>query len=71
MSLRGYLFLKLKTAKSRVPSVPKKPRVTTVMNSQHVTVSKTMPKSATQNFFSYFLIIQKENQLKTFCFSSI
>ena len=70
MSLRGYLFLKLKTAKNRFLQYLKSP-----MSQQLWTVN--MLKGPKQGriwkveFFSYFLIIHKENQLKKFCFSSI
>ena len=40
----------------------KKPRVRTLMDSQHVKGCKTLLKSARQNFLSNSLIIQKENQ---------
>ena len=40
----------------------KKPRVRTLMDSQHVKGCETLLKSARQNFLSNSLIIQKENQ---------
>ena len=50
MSLRGYLFLKLKTAKSWVTLIPKKSRIRTLMDSQHVTESESLHKCARQYF---------------------
>ena len=44
--------------------MPKKPRVRMLMDSQHVKGSEILLKSARQYFLSYFLIIQKKNQLK-------
>ena len=46
MSLRGYLFLKLQTAKSALTSMPKKPRLRTLMESQCLGRSETLLKSA-------------------------
>ena len=51
--------------------MPKKAGVRTFMDSQHVKRSETLLKSGTAEFLSYFLIIQKENQLKKVCLSSI
>ena len=49
----------------------KKPRVRTLMDSQHVEGSKTLLKSARQYFCHIFCITLKENELEKFCLSSI
>ena len=51
--------------------MPKKPRVRTLMGLKHGKGSETLPKSAWQYFFSYFLIRMKENQAEKFRLSSI
>ena len=50
MSLGSYLFLNLLTAKDGVIEMPKKPRVRTLMDSQHVNGSQKLLKSARQYF---------------------
>ena len=45
MTLRGFLFLNLETAKSRVSYMLKKPRVRTLKESRHVQGSETLLKS--------------------------
>ena len=54
MSLRGYLFLKLYTAKSAVTSMPKTPRVRILMGSQHAKASKTLLNCPRQDFCHIF-----------------
>ena len=54
MSLRGYLFLKLNTAKNGINSMSKKPCVKTLMDSQHVRGLETLHKSAMQYFGHIF-----------------
>ena len=44
--------------------MPKKPRVTTLMNSQHVKGSETLLKSARQNFFQIFRLFRKKIRSK-------
>ena len=54
MSLAGYFFLKLKTSKIRVTSMPKKALVRTLMDSEHVKGSERLLKSARQYFCHIF-----------------
>ena len=48
-----------------------KPRIRTLMDSQHVKGFETLHKFASQYFLSYFLVTLKENHLGKLCFSSI
>ena len=60
MGLGGYGPLKLQAAKSGVTELPKKPRVRTLMNSQHVKVSETLVKQARQYFCHIFRSLIKK-----------
>ena len=51
--------------------MPKKQRVRTVMESQHVKVSQRLLKSARQYFCHIFSIIREGYQLHEFCGSSM
>ena len=66
MSLRGYLFLNLYTAKSRVTEMPKKPRVKILMHIQHVKGSETHLTSARKYFCDIFLSFRKKISAKNF-----
>ena len=59
--LRGEFFLKLKSAKSGITSMPKKPRVRTLMDGQHVKGTKRLLKYARQ----YFSLIFDHSQIKS------
>ena len=56
MRLRGYLFLKLLTAKIRVSYMHKKPRVRTPMDSKHVKGSKGCNYLQIKKHFLNFLL---------------
>ena len=43
--------------------MPEKPRIRTLMDSQHVKGFETLHKFASQYFLSYFLVTLKENHL--------
>ena len=66
MSLRGYLFLNLYTAKSRVTEMPKKPCVKILMHIQHVKGSETHLTSARKYFCDIFLSFRKKISAKNF-----
>ena len=51
--------------------MPKKPRVRTLMGSQHAKGSETLLKSAWQYFSRIFFISMRENQLEKRCLSNI
>ena len=57
MSLIADSFPKLFTAKWLVTSMPRTPRVRTLMESQHVKVSKTLLRSSRQKLYQTFLSI--------------
>ena len=54
MSQRGYLLLKLQTAKSGVTEMPKKRSARTLVDSQRVKGSETLLKSEQQYFSHVF-----------------
>ena len=54
MSQRGYLLLKLQTAKSGVTQMPKKRSARTLVDSQRVKGSETLLKSEQQYFSHIF-----------------
>ena len=60
MNFRGFLFLKLKTAKIGVILMPKKPRVITLIDRQHVKGSETLHESPPQFFCHIFWWLWKE-----------
>ena len=68
MSLGGYFFPKLYTAKSGVTYMSIKPRVRRLMDSQHVKGSKTLHKSSRQYFFVifFFLLLKKISSKNSF-----
>ena len=60
MNFRCFLFLKLKTAKIGVILMPKKPRVITLIDGQHVKGSETLHESPPQFFCHIFWWLWKE-----------
>ena len=54
LSLGGYFFLNLETAKSLVTEMPKNPPVRTLMDSQHLKGTEKLLKSAQQYFCHIF-----------------
>ena len=60
MSLRDYLFPKLYTAKGGVTYMPKKLRIRTLMDTQHLKGSETLQKSARQYFYHIFWSLWKK-----------
>ena len=66
MSLAGYFFLKLKTSKIRVTSMPKKALVRTLMDSEHVKGSERLLKSARQYFCHIFWWLRQKISSKNF-----
>ena len=67
MSLRGYLFLKLHTAKSGVSLMPKRIRVRKLTDSEHVKGSETLHNTARQYFCQIFWLLWKG--IEKLCFS--
>ena len=64
MSLGGYFFPKLYTAKSGVTYMSIKPRVRRLMDSQHVKGSETLHKYAWQYFCHYFCHSERKSAQK-------
>ena len=64
MSQRGYLLLKLQTAKSGVTQMPKKRSARTLVDSQRVKGSETLLKSEQQYFSHVFWSLWKRKNSK-------
>ena len=72
MSQRGYLLLKLQTAKSGVTQMPKKRSARTLVDSQRVKGSETLLKSEQQYFSHVFWSLwERKNSKNSFLVVSI